>query len=239
MTTLNKDTTDYSMLKETNFLKKVIKVHLGNFILKYKTPAYLVKVFNSTYERLMKKKKLPLAHKNLAGKIKNEHSLYSVEDTPIQGAKHPLVEVDKHHNFLSEAAFKFFSNVADHYLNIARVKRYRYRLHSVWINEMKEGEYNPIHNHFGSSEIGLASILILKLPKNYGEEATNKDAPTNGQLAIVGNGGGQFYTSIYAPQDLQEGDFLLFPYDVKHCVYPFKGKEKRRTLSANIDIHYT
>jgi len=38
--------------------------------------------------------------------------------------------------------------------------------------------------------------------------------------------------------NLQEGDFILFPYDIRHLVYPFRGKGKRRTLSMNVDIKY-
>ena len=35
------------------------------------------------------------------------------------------------------------------------------------------------------------------------------------------------------------GDFYVFPYDMRHCVYPFNGtKEKRRTLVCNVDVDY-
>jgi len=224
------------MIKEE--IKEITKINLGTFILRCKIPPSLLKDFNSTYETLMKRKKLPVAQKNLAGKIKNEHSLYAVQDTPLQSATLPLSDVDKKHNFLSAAAFKFFSVIAKEYLAMAHIKRYQYRLHSVWVNEMKEGEYNPVHSHSGTGQTGLASVLFLKIPKNYGEETVNKHEPSNGRLDIIGNGSGQFCESLYQPQDLQEGDFLLFPFDTKHCVYPFKGKEKRRTLSANIDVKY-
>ena len=42
----------------------------------------------------------------------------------------------------------------------------------------------------------------------------------------------------YTPK-VQEGDFYIFPYDMRHCVYPFNGtKEKRRTLVCNCDVDY-
>ena len=219
-------------------IKEISRINFGTFILRCKISPSLLKDFNSTYERLMKRKKLPVAHKNLVGKIKNEHSLYSAQDTSPESAVPPLTELDKRHNFLSNDALKFFSDVTRQYLKMANVERFQYRLHSAWVNEMREGEYNPIHSHFGTSQTGLASILFLKLPKNYGDEIANKHEPTNGTVKLMGNGGGQFYKSLYSPHNLQEGDFLLFPFDIKHCVYPFKGKEKRRTLSANIDVKY-
>jgi len=34
-------------------------------------------------------------------------------------------------------------------------------------------------------------------------------------------------------------DFYIFPYDMRHCVYPFNGTdETRRTLAANCDVEF-
>ena len=33
------------------------------------------------------------------------------------------------------------------------------------------------------------------------------------------------------------GDFYIFPYDVEHCVYPFKGEGNRRSMSINFDVN--
>jgi len=34
-------------------------------------------------------------------------------------------------------------------------------------------------------------------------------------------------------------DFYIFPYDMRHCVYPFNGTtETRRTLAANCDVQF-
>ena len=46
-------------------------------------------------------------------------------------------------------------------------------------------------------------------------------------------------TVIYYFCMLCIGDFYVFPYDMRHCVYPFNGtKEKRRTLVCNCDVDY-
>jgi hypothetical protein len=101
---------------------------------------------------------------------------------------------------------------------------------------MKENEYNPIHIHTGRSKIGLSSVMILKLPSSYGVEYSAENYPSNGKLELVSNDAGQFSNTSYRPE-LKEGDFFIFPYDVKHCVYPFNStKETRVTLSANCDI---
>ena len=110
-------------------------------------------------------------------------------------------------------------------------------LNSCWVNEMKEHEYNPIHVHQGTLYTGLSSVMILKLPESYGVEYSASDKPMNGRLQILGNSSGQFCNADYSP-NVQERDFYIFPYDVRHSVNPFNGPGKRRTLSCNCDVDY-
>ena len=103
---------------------------------------------------------------------------------------------------------------------------------------MKEHEYNPVHIHRGSMFTGLSSVMILNLPNTYGVEYSAKDKPQNGALAIMGSSSGQFSKTDYTPA-LQTGNFFVFPYDMRHCVYPFNStNETRRTLAANCDVDY-
>ena len=41
----------------------------------------------------------------------------------------------------------------------------------------------------------------------------------------------------YQPE-VKERDFFIFPYDMRHTVYPFNGPGYRRTLAANMDVNY-
>ena len=60
----------------------------------------------------------------------------------------------------------------------------------------------------------------------------------NGALQIIGNVNGQFANVDYTPE-VKVRDFYIFPYDVRHCVYPFNStNETRRTLAANCDVNY-
>ena len=45
-----------------------------------------------------------------------------------------------------------------------------YILNSIWVNEMKQHEYNPAHVHRGMLFTGLSSVMILKLPSTFGKE---------------------------------------------------------------------
>ena len=124
------------------------------------------------------------------------------------------------------------------YLDFNKISEYQLRLNSVWVNEMKQHEYNPVHVHQGSLFTGLSSVMILKLPSDYGKEYAREDAPTNGQLQILGNLNGQMANVDYAPR-VKPRDFYVFPYDVRHCVYPFNSiGQTRRTLAANCDVAY-
>ena len=103
---------------------------------------------------------------------------------------------------------------------------------------MKAHEYNPVHIHQGKLYTGLSSVMILKLPKDTGVEYSAESKPMNGRLQIIGAANGQFAKTDYSP-NMKIGDFYVFPYDVRHCVYPFNGtKETRRTLVCNVDVDY-
>ena len=204
-------------------------IFLGQSVIRYKTPKIIIDEINLTYDKLIAKKKSPHMATRLIGKIHNEHSLcWNSEDETKY----------KKHNFLSKNVFNFFKEKIIHYLEWNRISEFQYKVNSVWINEMKAGEYNPIHIHSGDIRMGLSSVMMLKAPKSYGKEWARNDKPTNGQLVILSNATGQFCKTDYMPNNFQAGDFLLFPYDVRHTVYPFRGKGKRRTLSLNVDVSY-
>ena len=202
-------------------------VFLGQSVLKYQVPLEIFVGLNELYET--KKKHLPNANKQLAGKILDEVSLFYAG--PTNKKMHA-------HNYVSEDLFKWFYSIFDHYLKWNRVKESHMKIDSIWVNDMKAGDYNPVHVHQGRIFTGLSSVMILKLPKDFGPERTRPDMPMNGQLQIMGNVAGQFATTDYSP-NVKIGDFYVFPYDIRHVVYPFSNKkEKRRTLVCNVDVTY-
>jgi len=202
-------------------------IFLGQSIIKYQVPLEVFVGLNELYET--QKKHLPNASKQLAGKIPDEVSLFYAG--PTNKRMHT-------HNYVPEDILKWFYSIFDHYLKWNKTKEYKMTIDSVWINEMKAGDYNPVHTHQGKLYTGLSSVMILKVPKDMGPELTRPDQPMNGQLQIMGNVAGQFATTDYSPQ-MRIGDFYVFPYDLRHCVYPFSNKkEKRRTLVCNCDVDY-
>ena len=142
------------------------------------------------------------------------------------------------HNLLPPYVLNWFESKFRHYLDFNTIHPYKLYMQSIWINEMKAGEYNPIHIHQGTIYTGLSSVMMLKLPKDMGPEYARPDTPLNGKLQIVGAANGQFVKSDYSPI-AAERDFYIFPYDMRHCVYPHTNPNAiRRTLAANMDVDY-
>jgi hypothetical protein len=202
-------------------------VFLGQSVLRYETPLDIFYAINSIYEQRFNE--LYPANKQLVGKIKNEHSLfYNGEDESKM----------KRHDYLPLNVKQWFMEMFNHYLEFNSIKEYKTHLNSIWVNEMKAHEYNPVHVHQGNLFTGLSSVMILKLPNTYGVEYSAEQAPQNGKLQILGAGNGQFAKIDYQPPMLIR-DFYIFPYDMRHCVYPFNGtNDTRRTLAANCDVLY-
>jgi len=201
-------------------------IFLGQSILKYQVPLDVYNTINHIYET--KYPQLLRANKQLVGKIEKEHSLfYNGEDSS---------KMTKH-NHLPNDVLQWFESKFRHYLSWNKVREYEMRLNSIWINTMFEHEYNPVHVHQGTLFTGLSSVMILKLPESYGVEYSAAEQPQNGRLQILGSANGHFANVDYQP-DIKERDFFVFPYDMRHCVYPFNGPGYRRTLAANMDVQY-
>ncbi len=201
-------------------------VFLGQSVLRYQVPLDVYGIINDIYEK--RRHELYRANKQLVGKIENEHSLF------FDGAPNNKMQP---HNHLPDNVMQWFWKKFEHYLNWNKINKYKMHLNSIWVNEMKEHEYNPVHIHQGTLFTGLSSVMILKLPQQTGVEYSAEDKPMNGRLQIMGNSSGQFSNVDYSP-NVEERDFYIFPYDMRHAVYPFNGLGKRRTLSCNCDVDY-
>ena len=202
-------------------------IWLGQTICKYQVPLDIFNVLNGIYETNFVN--LPDAHKQLVGKIRKENSLY------FNGEKNNKMHP---HNLLPPYVLNWFESQFKHYLMFNKIYEYNLHMNSIWINEMVANEYNPIHIHQGNFYTGLSSVMILKLPKDMGPEYAREDVPMNGKLQILGSSSGQFVKSDYSPM-IEERDFYIFPYDMRHCVYPHTNPNAiRRTLAANMDVDY-
>ena len=202
------------------------KLFLGQSVLRCEVPLDVYNIINNIYEK--KYSELLRANKQLVGKIEKEHSLfYNGQDSSKM----------TRHNHLPQNVLQWFELKFRHYLDWNKIKEYNLHFNSVWVNTMFEHEYNPVHVHQGTLYTGLSSVMILKLPQSFGVEYSAAEQPQNGKLQILGSSSGMFANVDYQPE-IKERDFFIFPYDMRHCVYPFNGEGYRRTLAANMDVQY-
>ena len=201
-------------------------VFLGQSVLRYQVPLDVYDTINSIYEK--KYSELLRANKQLVGKIEKEHSLFFNGENSEKMTRH---------NHLPNNVLGWFEQKMRHYLDFNKVKGYKMHMNSIWVNTMFEHEYNPVHVHQGTLFTGLSSVMILKLPQSFGVEYSSPHQPQNGRLQILGTSSGYFANVDYQP-NIQERDFYIFPYDMRHTVYPFNGPGMRRTLACNMDVQY-
>jgi len=190
--------------------------NLGTKVVRFKLPKDFVDSINQAYDN--KSNELKPHNDQLAGKIADEKAIDEI---------------------LTDEMKDSFQSLFQHYLTIVLNDEIMWEpvLSQAWINEMKSGEYNPVHWHTSAkSEIGLSSVLMLKRPDWYGIEASREEAPANGWLEFTG-GDQSLLSRSQVRVDAQVGEFYVFPYTLLHGVYPFNNTDQvRRTLSYNCDL---
>ena len=192
-------------------------VFLGTAVAKYKFPNEYLVLLNNLIDEKLKNNSLQKYGESLAGELENEYNLLNNLTYPILNA---------------------FNLYACNYLNRLQIKFKKFKLVACWFNEQKKYEYNPLHTHNGREvNTGISSVLYLKIPEciKQAKPKNEKELAKDGRLEFVSNNSSYLAKTTYLVNP-QEGDFYLFPYNLYHCVYPFKGEGIRRSLSFNIDL---
>ena len=136
---------------------------LGTIICRFKVPLDVIDEINKDYDNA---KDLPAHNQNLAGKIAEEFKVTEI---------------------LSERTKSLFTTCFRQYLVTVQKPHWHVSLENAWINDMKANEYNPFHFHTSpQTDLGLSSVLCLKVPKSYGKEYSREDTPSNGMLEGTG-----------------------------------------------------
>ena len=152
---------------------------------------------------------------NLAGIIKEEYAYENRKDY-----------VDEIAQFLTVYDLAYQKWKSEEY----KVKP-EYILNSLWVNYMKQNEYNPPHDH---SDF-LSFVIFLKVP----EEITKEQEKFIGNSAGPGSltflyGEGNRQAITYQSVKPQERDIFIFPAWIKHYVAPFYSDVTRISVSGNI-----
>ena len=109
-------------------MTRVVSV-LGQAIIKYDTPQHILDEVNKIYEE-RKIRDLPATNKFLAGKIKDEFTLYHNE----------MDDPSKNFNNVSTKSLDWFQDQFQDYLRVVEKKSVTIRLSCIWVNEMYANE---------------------------------------------------------------------------------------------------
>ena len=167
--------------------------------------------------------------KNLAGHLEKEHrypddvKMKFVEMmAPIfQGYRHSHLEHFGLHRRIEEEGHDIKDFEPQLYLE------------TLWINYMREGEYNPPHIHSGH----LSFVIYLDIPDMKEElEAHIANSPPPGSIQFMNELTGNEHTWKVTQQHLEpvEGEMVIFPAALNHVVFPYKTPGTRVSVSGNI-----
>ena len=183
----------------------------GRIVKCYSLPLEAIDDLNNKYEKW--KDKLPSFGPRLAGRL----------DSELQFTN--LLEETKISKYIVDCMHDYVDTLEK--VNLIEKKK-PLEILSCWINDMKEGEYNPPHTHHNGT--GWSTVLFLKVPE-FVNDAKDPHKFKDGQLGFIGNDG---ISTLW--EEPKVGEFYIFEAKHQHCVMPFKTKVKgdiRRSMSFN------
>ena len=213
--------------------------HTGQTLMMFQTPPEMVNYMNDYYDKGIKDGKFDEVSSNLVGKVRKEYSLY-LDDN------HPDLE---NHNFIPDDVHRWVKDRIHQYLQSLNASYMGIKTYAAWVNDYMAGEYNPNHMHVGirrDTEIqgrhgaGLVGMMCLKVPDYFGAEITNEGMPgddRNGYTEFTTGNPRTLFANSQTRFRFMPGDFIVFPYDMYHCLYPhFNKTQIRRSFPINIDV---
>ena len=186
----------------------------GRIVKRYNIPLDAIQDLNTRYEA--HKEKLNSFGPRLAGRLDSEKEFTHL----LAEAKASKYIVDCMNDYI---------NTLDDLGKFDQEKKLK--ILSCWINDMKEGEYNPPHTHHDTT--GWSTVMFLKVPE-FIDDTKDPHKFKDGKLGFIGHDG--IYTTWTDPE---VGHFYIFEAAHQHCVMPFKTKVKgdiRRSMSFNFVV---
>jgi hypothetical protein len=136
-----------------------------------------------------------------------------------------------------EAFAHYFTNTLGDSIPISQ--KHPYFLEAFWVNFQKQGEFNPLHNHYGV----YSFVIWMNIPTDF-EEQNKKPIAQDSNDKLVSAFTINYIDPIGRPAHIRykldksyEGTMLFFPSQLPHCVYPFYDcDEDRISISGNIAL---
>jgi hypothetical protein len=144
--------------------------------------------------------------------------------------------LEKFRQFLFEGLFFLHNNNLkdDFMMDLPKIPKEEFQIHvhNSWYVRSFENDFNPLHRHTNGTpdDTSLFSCVgYLKVPKTIEKSINSKAGCIDFMFGVSSHMSiGNF---VVRPR---VGDFYIFPGYLGHLVYPFQGREERRSFSANI-----
>ena len=138
----------------------------------------------------------------------------------------------------SELLFNCYREVVS---NIANNKQEKCEITKAWFNYYTEKDFFEWHDHVGSRDgINFSFVYFLSFDPTYHGSLTFKD-PSHLIRKTSSDGKICGYVSHCTPE-INEGDMVVFPSYLEHCVRPYTKKvdnpSPRITISGNMKIDF-
>ena len=203
--------------KDETLAQKVLV--FGRIVCKYKVPQEFVDDINQKYEDALENTNLLTSHgKNLAGRLDSELNIL------------PIIQSSRIFKFITQCMSDYINTCVEH--GTVLPGPHNLDILSCWMNDMKPGEYNPVHTH--NENLGYSANLYLKIPE-FINDVTEPHKFKDGRITFIGPDARGCESFMPEP-----GDFYVFQADHMHCVYPFKTKDPnaiRRSMPINFIIN--
>ncbi len=129
---------------------------------------------------------------------------------------------------------RFFSKIDKDKL-VGMPPSFQCKINDMWIVSQEAHDYNPPHEHFTKSNVGLSGVFYLKIPEQINEKKVDGcfhfswGPDINFDLL-------KFRYPDHKTIVPKPGMFLLFPKNTTHEVFPFRGDGERRCIAFNVNV---
>tara|TARA_Y100000996_G_scaffold103755_1_gene75917 strand:+ start:146 stop:916 length:771 start_codon:yes stop_codon:yes gene_type:complete len=202
-----------------------IAKHFGPFMAHIELPEEVVVNLTKMTDNLLKNSNTPSHGQQLAGVIHDEKLIYQQDfiDASVNDMLEGCVRTYVYESIIRHG------NPKDSSIET--------RINSAWIVSQYQNEYNPTHGHTGCE---ISGVLYLKTPdvKNRRKIPSKEGKKDHdGDITFTYNSESQRSGELLSKGVMQitpsRGLMLLFPSWLLHQVYPFIGKDERRSIAFN------
>jgi len=138
-----------------------------------------------------------------------------------------------------------YSKYVINFFNEYRLKQGQYNIHDPWYNVFSKSQFQEFHTHLPCdfSVVHYASFdetqhlaTTFIHPNTSISQSTKAFRPKLMEKLTESLPEHSCYTSFFTPQNIKQGDLVIFPAFLNHFVKPNTSEKRRITITFNIEM---